>query len=94
MSWASNSPIERLLGKPDNGEAKKPLPKDEDPEQSRRFLEKARAIEAAGELSAAQTQEVFEKSTLKANLRTKVTYLGKYGDYGCTAFNPWPLAKG
>jgi uncharacterized protein (UPF0128 family) len=43
----------------------KPIPKHEDPEQSRRFLEEARAIEAAGGLSVEEAERAFEEGLRK-----------------------------
>lgn len=40
---------------------KKPPPKDEDPAQSQRFLETAKALEDAGELSPTEDGEAFER---------------------------------
>lgn len=40
---------------------KKKPPKNEDPEQSQRFLDLARDLEAAGELSRTESGEAFER---------------------------------
>lgn len=45
---------------------KKPPPKDEDEEQSRRFLETAKALEDAGELSPTEDGGAFERLMSKA----------------------------
>jgi|GEM_PF-3540492 len=40
---------------------KKPPPKDEDPEESKRFLDLAAELEAAGDLSPTEGEEAFER---------------------------------
>lgn len=40
---------------------KKPPPKDEDPEESKRFLDLASELEAAGDLSLTEGGEAFER---------------------------------
>lgn len=40
-------------------------PKPEDPEQSKRFLEAARELEAAGELNPTEGDEAFERAMEK-----------------------------
>lgn len=41
-------------------------PKDEDPEESRRFVEKARELEADGDLNLTEGEEAFERLIGKA----------------------------
>lgn len=41
---------------------KKPPPQDEDPEQSKRFLDLARELEAAGELDPTEAGETFDRA--------------------------------
>lgn len=45
---------------------KKPPPQDEDPEQSKRFLDLAKELEDAGELNPTETEEAFERLVEKA----------------------------
>lgn len=45
---------------------KKPPPKDEDPAQSKRFLELASELEAAGDLNPTEGQKAFESLVEKA----------------------------
>ncbi len=45
--------------------AKKPKPKNEDEEQSRRFLETAKGLEAAGELSPTDDGSALERLMAK-----------------------------
>lgn len=45
---------------------KKPPPKDEDPEESKRFLDLANELEAAGELSRTEDGAAFERLLGKA----------------------------
>lgn len=45
--------------------AKRKTPTDEDEEQSKRFLETARELEAAGELNLTDNEQVFERAFRK-----------------------------
>ena len=45
---------------------KKPPPKDEDPDQSKRFLDLASELEAAGDLSLTEGEGAFERLLAKA----------------------------
>jgi hypothetical protein len=45
---------------------KKPPPRDEDPEESKRFLDLAAELEAAGELSLTEGEAAFERLTRRA----------------------------
>lgn len=45
---------------------KKPPPQDEDPEQSKRFLDLAKELEDAGELDPTETGEAFDRLMAKA----------------------------
>ena len=45
---------------------KKPPPKDEDPAQSKRFLDLASELEAAGDLNPTEGEEAFERLVRKA----------------------------
>ena len=50
---------------------KKPRPKDEDPEESKRFLALARELEAAGDLNPTEGQRAFERLVGQAAAREK-----------------------
>jgi hypothetical protein len=45
---------------------KKPPPRDEDPAQSKRFLDLASELEAAGDLNPTESGEAFERLVEKA----------------------------
>lgn len=50
---------------------KKPPPQDEDPEQSKRFLDLAKELEDAGDLDPTEGGEAFERLLAKAKLKSR-----------------------
>jgi hypothetical protein len=65
-----SSPIERLVAKPEEADGPQEAPpRDEDPEQSKRFIETARAIEADGGLSPIAAADAVDRMLKKATVK-------------------------